>query len=89
MINSYITTAATFQVHTGQATKVRIQVNAALTGSVTVIDGIAGTTANVAVITNPTVGSSFEYYGFTSGVRIVTSATCDITISVNDSFGSS
>jgi hypothetical protein len=86
MLYSYITTATTTQVYSPSSSnqeirKVHIQVNAALTGTITVIDGTAGTTANVAVITNPTVGSSYEYWGLTTGVRIVTSATCDITVS--------
>ena len=84
---SYITAAATTQVHTGKCRKVIIQNNAALTGTITVIDGTAGTTGNVAVITNPAVGNQFEYWTFTSGVRIVTSATCDITVGVDGSHG--
>ena len=82
-MKSYITAAATTQVHTGSVRRVLIQVNAALTGSITVIDGTSGSTANVAVITNPTVGSQFEYFDFSNGVRIVTSATCDITVNVD------
>lgn len=79
-MKAYITAAATTQVHTGKVKKVFIQVNAALTGTITVIDGTAGTTANVAVITNPTVGSTYEYWDFTEGLRIVTNASCDITV---------
>lgn len=81
MVFSYITTGTTVQVYTGLVKKCRIQVNTALTGTITVIDGTSGTTANVAVITNPTVGSSYEYWGFQNGVRIVTSTTCDVTVS--------
>lgn len=84
---SYITTATTTQAHTGKARKVVVTVNAALTGNVTVIDGTSGTTANVAVITNPTVGTSYEYWDFGTGVRIVTSATCDVTINIDLSHG--
>lgn len=64
-----------------------MQVNAALTGTIAVIDGTDGTTANVATITNPTVGSRFEYYDFKEGVRIKASAACNITVSVVDSYG--
>ena len=81
MDNAYITTGTTTQVWTGKAKKVIISVNEALTGTITVIDGTTGTTANIATITNPTVGSQFEYWGFEQGVRIVTSTTCDITVS--------
>ena len=83
MIYAYITTNAATQAWTGPAKKVLIQVNAALTGSIKVIDGITGTTANVATITNPTVGSIYEYWGFTLGVLVIASTTCDITVSVD------
>lgn len=83
-MKTYITTATTTQVYTVTGnqllSRVRIMVNAALTGTITVIDGVSGTTANVAVITNPTVGQAYEYWDFSSGVRIVTSAPCDITV---------
>lgn len=87
MIFSYITTGATTQVWTGASREVLIQVNAALTGTITVIDGTTGTTANVAIITNPTVGSMYIYRGLVNGVRIVTSTTCDICVSVDLSRG--
>lgn len=87
MARSYITTATTTQVADSPAKKVVIQVNAALTGTITVIDGTTGTTANVAVITNPGVGARFEYFDFTTGVRIVTSASCDVTVSTYAGFG--
>lgn len=87
-MNSYITTATTTQVYTGRARRTLVTVNTALTGTITVIDGTSGTTANVAVITNPTVGTQYEYWGIANGVRIVTNATCDITVSVDAGFGS-
>lgn len=87
MAKSYITTATTTQVSTGTCRKVLVQINAALTGTITVVDGTTGSTANVAIITNPTVGLQFEYWDFGTGVRIVTSATCDITVSADSSSG--
>jgi hypothetical protein len=83
MAYSYITDNTATQVVTGQANKVKIQVNAALTGSIKVIDNTTGTTANVATITNPTVGSSYEYWDFKTGVLIIASGACDITVSVD------
>jgi len=83
----YITTATTTQVDTGRINKVLITVNAALTGTITVIDNIAGTTANVGIITNPTVGTRYEYWDFITGVRIVTSASCDITVNTMSGYG--
>lgn len=86
-MNAYITTATTTQVYTGRAKLVIITVNAALTGTIKVLDNTAGTTANVATITNPTVGTSFRYYNFNTGVRIVTDASCDITVNVDTTRG--
>lgn len=87
MSKTYITTGATTQCQSGAVSKVIVQVNASLTGSITVIDGITGTTGNVAVITNPGVGSQFEYWDFSAGVRIVTSTICDICVNCNSSYG--
>ena len=86
MAEAYITTATTTQV-AGPCRKVFIQVNAALTGTITVIDNDTGTTANIAIITNPTVGQQYEYWDFVTGVRIVTSAICDITVQTDGSYG--
>lgn len=72
------------QVWTGPARKAVVQVNAALTGTLTVSDETAtASTPVVAVITNPTVGTRYEYYGFQKGVTVVPSATCDVTVSVD------
>lgn len=60
-----------------------VQVNAALTGTITVADG--GVTK--AVITNPGVGNMFKYYGFSGAVTITSSATCDVTVSVLNAVG--
>ena len=93
MSYTYITSGATTQVYTSTLpnnqtiNKVRIVVNTALTGTIKVIDGTSGTTANVATITNPTVGQVYEYWGLQNGVRIVTSTTCDITVLVSASPG--
>lgn len=71
----YITAAATTPI--GTTTGILITVNAALTGTITCSD-VRGT---FAVITNPTVGSAFRYHGLQGTVTLVTSATCDITVS--------
>ena len=86
-MKAYITTATTTQVSEGRARKVVIQNNAALTGTITVVDDTEGTTADVAIITDPGVGDKFEYWNFERGVRIVTSAMCDITVSVDGGYG--
>lgn len=57
-----------------------IQVNGALTGTLTLAAG--GNT--FAVITNPTVGNQFRYNGLRGlgAITVIASATCDATISL-------
>lgn len=83
MAKAYITDNTATQV-SGPCKRVLITINAALTGSIKVIDNTAGTTANVATITNPAVGNVFEYWDFATGVRIIASTTCDITVNTTD-----
>jgi hypothetical protein len=86
MAYSYITDSTATQVASDRISKVVLQVNAALTGTIKVIDGTSGTTANVATITNPAVGNTFYYYNFKTGVRIIASGACDITVSAFPGF---
>lgn len=73
----HVTTAATYTI--SNAAGIRITVNGALTGTITVADTI-GTQA---VITNPTVGSEYNYFGFAPGaITVVNSATADATVSI-------
>lgn len=85
-MRKYLTAAAADQVFSGKASKVLITVNTALTGTITLLDqdGASGGDT-IAVITNPTVGSQFEYWDFKNGVRVTPSATCDVTVSVDTS----
>lgn len=83
MAKAYITDNTATQI-SGPCKRVIVQVNAALTGSIKVIDNTTGTTANVATITNPAVGDRYEYWDFVTGVRIIASTTCDITVSTTD-----
>lgn len=55
-----------------------IMVNAALTGTITVAD-TAGTQG---IITNPTVGNQFLYYGANGAFTVTASTTCDLSVSV-------
>lgn len=86
-MNALIVDTTETQVETGRVSKVIIQVNAALTGTIKVIDNTSGTTANVATITNPTVGSQYEYWDFATGVRIIASGACNITVSTESGRG--
>lgn len=87
MIYRYIVDGTETQVYTGPVRRALITVNAALTGSIKVIDGTTGSTANVATITNPGVGTQYEYWGLQTGFRVVASTTCDITASADLSRG--
>lgn len=87
MAKAYIVDSTATQVDTGYISKAIVQVNAALTGSIKVLDNTTGTTANVATITNPTVGSRYEYWDFKLGVLIIASGACDITVSTESGRG--
>lgn len=74
----HITAATTTTISTTGPRGVRINVNTALTGTITVADG----TGTLAVITNPGVQSSWVGYGFQGTVTVVTNATCDLSVSI-------
>lgn len=82
-----ITSDTATNVMTGKVRKAIIQVNAALTGTIKIIDGLSGTTANVATITNPAVGDRFEYWDLSEGLRVIASGACNITASADGSNG--
>lgn len=71
----HITTAATYQA--GAARGIILQFNTAMTGTATIADA----NGTQGIITNPTVGQAYKYYGFSGAVTVVTSATTDATIS--------
>lgn len=86
MLYQNITAGSATQVYANTAKRVIVQVNAALTGTIKVSDEAAASPSGsplVATITNPTVGTRYEYWGFQSGVGITPSTTCDITVSVD------
>lgn len=74
----YITASGSQTVASG-ADGLLIQVNTALTGTITL--GAGGTT--FAVITNPTGGSSFRYNGLRGqgAITVAPNDVCDITVS--------
>lgn len=78
----YNVTASGAQVlQTGSIPRVLIQVNTALTGTITVTDGSTA----VAVITNPVAGNTFEYWTLKNNVTVNPSGVCDITVNVLNS----
>jgi hypothetical protein len=87
MAYKHITDNTATVVDSGSIGKAVIQVNAALTGSITIYDAVGSDTSPVvAVITNPTVGSRFVYSGLSTGFKVVASGTCDITVQTTSSF---
>jgi hypothetical protein len=78
----YISGNATNQVVSGQARLHSLTINKALTGTVKIIDGTSGTTANVATITNSSgpIGTLWYNCTMTKGILIVCSASEDITV---------
>ena len=78
-MGKYISTATTTTLPNSNA--LLLQVNAAMTGTVTVSTANGGT---IATLTNPTAGSQFKWAGLiTQGaISIVTSATCDLYASL-------
>ncbi len=75
----HITAASATDV-AADADGILIQNNKALTGTITV----ATATATIAVITDPTVGTSYRYGGMRGQgkVTITPSATCEITVTI-------
>lgn len=74
----HITSSGATTITTTSPRGIRINVNAALTGTITVTDG----TGTLAIITNPTVLSSWVGYGFQGTVTVNPNATCDLSVSV-------
>lgn len=82
-MHKYLTTGAATMTTQGGLRKLVVQVNAALTGTLTCADGIG----TFAVITNPTVGSRYEYWDLVGAVTVTTNATCDVCCSGDGSHG--
>lgn len=81
---NYITTATTTQVKTGSGYLHKIVLNKPVASStIKLIDNTSGTTANIGIITNTTDVKPYELVydvRFTTGLRIVTDGTDDITV---------
>lgn len=76
-----ITTATTTQVATGKCILHSIVVNTAAAGTIKIIDGIAGTTANVGTLAASVAAGTYLYdVQMAAGIRIVTAAASDLTV---------
>ena len=77
----YLDTAATTQVHTGHCTLHSIVIGTTAAGSIKVIDGTSGTTANVATLkSNIAEGTYLFDCVMGSGIRIVAAANSIFTV---------
>lgn len=85
MLHSHIIAGSAVNVYAAPVKAISIQINAALTGTITISDEV-GTTGSpvVGIITNPTVGLYFKYIAFRYGVCITPSTTCDITVNLDN-----
>jgi hypothetical protein len=88
MAYAHITAGSAANISQGRSRKVIIQVNAALTGTITVSDE-TGTTGSpvIGIITNPTVGTQYEYWDIKNGVTVTPSTTCEVTCSISSGMG--
>jgi len=77
-----ITTGTTTQVVTGRGFLRAITVNTTAAGTIKIIDGTTGTTANIGTLASSVAVGTYRYdVVFANGLRIVTGAASDITIS--------
>lgn len=88
MAYKHITLGSATNLAKNAVSKVKITVNAALTGSITVSDETSTTGSPiVGVITNPTVGTTYEYWDLQNGVTVTPSTTCEITVNMSSTYG--
>ncbi len=81
---THIATATTTQVVVGPCKLNYITINTTAAGTIKVIDGTGGTTANVAtLVASAPVGTYRFDCVMATGIRIVTAASSDITVCWN------
>ncbi len=76
-----ISTGTTTQVATGRGVLHSIVVNTTAAGSIKLIDGISGSTANIGTMKASIAEGTYIYdCVFAAGLRIVTAGSSDITV---------
>ena len=76
-----ITSASTTQIFTGKGVLQAITVNQVAAGSIKVIDNTSGSTATIATIDTSTSTGTYGYNcTISKGLRIITDASSDITV---------
>lgn len=79
---AYINTATTTQVKTGAGFLHCVTVNTTAAGTIGIIDNTSGTTVNIGQLKASVAENTYCYdVPFTTGLRIITGAASDITIS--------
>jgi hypothetical protein len=79
---AYIATATTTQVKTGPGFLKSITVNTTAAGAISIIDNTSGSTVNIGQLKASVAEGTYEYnVSFATGLRIVTAAASDITVS--------
>jgi hypothetical protein len=83
-----VTASGPANISKGASRKVIITVNKTLSGSIVVSDETATAgTPLVATVTNPTVGTQYEYWDMKNGVSVNPSVATDVTVSVSSGMG--
>lgn len=86
---AYITSTAATVVETDRVAKAAIQFNQSFTGSVTLWDLAATSSAasNLAIIGPSAAGARYEYWDLGQGFVVKASAACDVTAMTSGSYG--
>lgn len=78
---TYISTGTTTQVATGKGVLQAITVNTTAAGTISIIDGTSGSTVNIGLLKASVVEGTYWYNCvFANGLRIITGAASDITV---------
>lgn len=78
----YISSATTTQVKTGAGFLHAITVNTTAAGAISIIDNTSGSTVNIASLKSSVAEGTYVYnVSFSTGLRIITAAASDITVS--------
>lgn len=79
--NTNIATNTTIQVATGRGVLQAITINNTSAGSIKIIDNTSGSTANIGILKASIAEGTYWYNClFTTGLRIITAGTSDITV---------
>lgn len=78
---SYIATATTTQVYSGQGQLIAIVVGETAAGAISVIDNTTGSTVNIGTLKASIVENTYWFLtNFSTGLRIITAAASKISV---------